>query len=301
VKYDKILVTGNGTVGSNFDFGHKINSKIVNLQNKEETYDYITKFRPDAVIHTAAKVGGLKMHLEERYKLYHENIEINTNLIDSAKKNKIPRVLSFLSSCIFSDISKQPYNESQIHDGEPSKVHVPYGHAKRMIEVQSRLCFEQFGYIYNCIIPTNIYGINDDFNLDTGHVVGVLIHKAYLSSINGKTFSVWGDGKQRRDFVFTEDVSFLTKWILENYESKEPLILSNSTPIEIGYIAELIAKKFNIEKQLRFDKNGPTGQIDRILDGSKLDSIIKFKFTSIEDGINKTIDFFIKNYPNIRL
>lgn len=301
MKHNKILITGNGTVGSNLDFGQRISSKDVDLRKKETTFAYIRKYSPNAIVHTAAKVGGLKTHIEERYKLLHNNLEINTNLIDAARKNNVPRVLSFLSSCIFSDISNPPYHETQIHDGEPFSVHAPYGHSKRILEVQSRICYEQFGLKYNCVIPVNIYGINDDFNLETGHVVGVLVHKAYLAAKNQTKFTVWGDGSQERNFLFTDDMAKLTEWALYNYLDKEPLILCDNTSVKVSDLAYLIAKEFNIENQIVFDKFGLTGQAQRLVTGDKLKSLTNFRFTPIENGIKQTVKYFVGNYPNIRL
>jgi GDP-L-fucose synthase len=293
----KILITGKtGTVGSNLNFGFGFSSKEADLRNLKETNDLISRYKPNAIIHCAAKVGGLKLHLTEKYKLFYDNLMINTNVLESARINNIPRVLSFLSSCVFSDSSPSPYTEEMIHDGEPFDVHYPYGHAKRMLEVQSRICYQQFGLKYNCIIPTNIYGFHDDFNYETGHAVGVLIRKAFEAAKNGTDFTVWGDGKQKRDFLFSGDIVELTKWALENYIDEKPLIFSNNIPIEIGEIAYLIAKKFNIEHKVKFDTSKPSGQKVRSLNGNKLASLINFKFTPIEVGISKSVDWFVTNY-----
>lgn len=298
----RILITGKtGTVGSNLNFGIGTNSKECNLKNKNEVDALLDRVDPDSIIHCAAKVGGLKMHLDQRYSLFYDNLVMNTNIIECAKAKKIQRVLSFLSSCIFSDKSKSPHTELMIHELPPVSVHLPYGHAKRMLEVHSRLCYEEFGLTYNCVIPTNIYGINDDFNMETGHVMGVLIHKAYLSYLNGVDFVVWGDGNQEREFLFTDDVSKITEWLLHNYKEKEPLILSTNSPVKIKDIAYLIAERFGVLNKLRFDTSAPSGQTNRSLDGTKLTEVYKNNFTPIEEGLTKTIDWFLSKHPNIRL
>ena len=302
MNYSEILITGKtGTVGSNLSIGVGYSSKEYDLRNKNSVDKLLDKECPKGIIHCAATVGGLKFHMNEKYKLFYDNILMNTNIIECARERKITRILSFLSSCIFSEKSKQPYNESQVHEYEPFSVHYPYGFSKRLLDIHSRICYEQFGLIYNCVIPTNIYGINDDFNFDRGHVVGVLIRKAFEASKNNENFVVWGDGEQERDFLFTEDVAKLTEWAFFNYLDKEPLIFSNKIQIKIGYIAKIIAKKFNIENKLVFDTSKPSGQKNRSLDNNKLINIIDFKFTTIEDGLDKTIDWFVKNYPNVRL
>jgi GDP-L-fucose synthase len=297
-----ILITGKtGTVASNLNFGTGISSKDCDLRNTDQVEKLFNSIKPESVVHCAAKVGGLKMHMTQKYKLFYDNVMINTNVINCAKNNKVNRVLSFLSSCIFSEKSASPSDESMIHEHAPTEVHLPYGYAKRMLEIQSRICYEEAGLIYNCIIPTNIYGINDDFNMETGHVIGVLIHKAYLSYLKNEDFLVWGDGNQEREFLFTEDVAKITAWALDNYKEKEPLIISNNETVKIKDVAFLIAEKFGITNKIKFDTSAPSGQKKRSLNGNKLKEIYKNSFIPIEDGISKTVDWFVNNYPRIRL
>lgn len=202
----KTLITGkSGTVGSNLD-GIGFSSKDYDLRQIGKALDIIGETNPDNIIHCAAAVGGLDEHLRFKKKLFYDNMLINLNMLEAARIFKVPRVLSFLSSCIYSDDSEQPYNEDVIHSGEPFESYYPYGYAKRMLEVQSRIYYEEYGLKYNCVIPTNIYGINDDFNIQTGHVIGVLVHKCYLANLCKTDFLVWGDGTQEREFLFTGDV-----------------------------------------------------------------------------------------------
>ena len=297
----KILITGKtGTVGQNLNFGIGFSSHEYDLRDKDQCNLLFMSHRPDAVVHCAAKVGGLKFHIEQKYKLFYDNILINTNVLEACKNMHVPRVLSFLSSCIFSEEINRPYKEEDLHIGFPAQVHYPYGFAKRMLEIQSRICYEEHGLIYNCIIPTNIYGPKDDFNLETGHVIGVLIYKAHQAKLNDTSFSVWGDGEQEREFLYVDDVAKLTEWALEYYNDKEPLIFCNNQTIKIKYIATLIARAFGIENKLEFDTTKPSGQKIRRLSGNKLLSLNDFPFTSIENGIEKTIEWYLNNYPNIR-
>lgn len=299
--YKKILVTGKtGTVGRNLS-GVGFASSRYDLRDLKQTEQLFQDVRPDAVIHCAAKVGGLQLHLKHKYDLFYDNVTINTNVIHSAKLAKVGRVLSYLSSCIFSEASQSPYTEDMIFDGQPFLVHRPYGHAKRALQTQSEICFEEDGLIYNCIIPTNIYGYEDNYNFESGHVVGGLIHRAFLAERDGTDFVVWGDGSQERDFIFTEDIAALTHWALEHYKEKEPLIFSNNQSVSVGYLAHLIAKEFNIEHRVVFDTSKPSGQKIRHLSGDKLASLVNHSFTKIEDGIPKSVKWFVENHPNVRL
>lgn len=299
---DKILITGKtGTVGRNLNFGKGFPSCEFDLRDKGQTEALFKMVQPEGVIHLAAKVGGLGYHLNHKYDLFYDNIIINTNVIDEAKKRGVKRVLSYLSSCIFSEDSQPPYTEDMVLEGSPFLVHRPYGVAKRALHTQSEIIFDECGLIYNCVIPTNIFGLNDEYSLKDGHIVGNLIHKAYLSATESNDFVVWGDGTQERNLIFTEDIAKLTEWAFFNYLDKEPLILSNSESVKVGDLAILIAKHFNIENKIVFDTSRPMGQKIRHLSGNKLKTLTNFQFTPLDIAIKQSCNWFIDNYPNVRL
>jgi GDP-L-fucose synthase len=301
MKYNNVMITGkSGTIGSGFDIGSGFGSKDYDMRSIDQTSAAIEKYNPDAIIHCACIVGGLEYHLKNKYSLFYDNNLINSNIIECARRKGVQRVLSFLSSCIYSDRCESPYNETHLFEHEPFHVHLAYGHSKRFLEIQSRFCYEEFGLKYNCIIPANVYGTNDEFNMEKGHVVGILIHKAYLAAMNGTDFFVWGDGNQKRQFLFVKDVVDITKWALDHYLDKEPLVVSNNELISVGEIAYLIAREFNIDNRIVFQKEKPSGQMIRSLDGSKLSRLNNFKFTPIDVGIKTTVDWFKTNYPNVR-
>lgn len=299
----EILVTGkSGTVGSNFDFGTGFRSFHYNLTDYNHAYRLMSDFLPESIIHCAARVGGLGVHIKHKKELFYDNILMNTNLLEVARMHNVRRVLSFLSTCIYSDRAEQPYTEKNIHDFEPFVEHYPYGFAKRMLEIQSRIYYEQYGLKYNCVIPTNVYGPHDDFNIETGHVIGVLVHKCLKAKDENKNFEVWGDGKQEREFIYAKDVAKLTYWALYNYLDKEPLIFSNNQTITIKEIAEIIADTLKFQNRVIFDTSKPTGQVKRTVSGNKLKSLYpEFRFTSIENGIRETVDWFVSNYGTARI
>tara|TARA_Y100000310_G_scaffold309357_1_gene353369 strand:- start:6441 stop:7349 length:909 start_codon:yes stop_codon:yes gene_type:complete len=297
----KILITGKtGTVGSNLKDGIGFSSSEFDLRDFSETEKLIRKTQPASIIHCAARVGGLGEHLRYKKELFYDNMLINMNVLEAARKSNVQRVLSFLSSCIYSDLASQPYNELNIHDSEPFEAHYPYGYSKRMLEVQSRIYYEQYGLKYNCVIPTNIYGLYDDFNIETGHVIGVLIHKCFLAVKNNTDFKVWGDGSQEREFLYSEDVAKLAYWALENYYDKEPVVFSNDQTVKIKEIAEIIADTFKLKGNIIFETDKPSGQKSRKLSGNKLKKLNNFEFTPIDVGIQKTINWFVENYKGAR-
>lgn len=299
---DKILITGKtGTVGRNLPFGQGFPSSVFDLRDKAQTEALFDKINPDGVIHLAARVGGLGYHLNHKYDLYYDNITINTNVIDTAKRRGVKRVLSYLSSCIFSEDSEPPYTEDMVFEGSPFLVHRPYGVAKRALHTQSEIIFEESGLTYNCVIPTNIFGLNDEYSLQDGHIVGNLIHKAFRAAQDGGDFVVWGDGSQERNLIFTEDIVKLTEWAFFNYLDKEPLILSNNEAVKVGDLAVLIANYFNVEDRIVFDTSKPMGQKIRHLSGEKLKTLTNFQFTPLDQAIEQSCSWFVDNYPNVRL
>jgi len=310
-----ILVTGGyGLVGSairnisnNYDYKFIfLSSKDCDLTNYSSTLYTFTNYYPDYVIHLAACVGGLFKNMAYKVDMYEKNILINLNVLKVCHEIKVKKLISCLSTCIFPDKTSNndtlkglKINETMLHDGPPHTSNDAYAYAKRMLEVQSRAYREQFSDNFICIIPTNIYGPNDNFHLKDSHVIPALIHKCYLAKKENKPFIIAGSGTPLRQFIYSEDLAILILWTLENYHDKESIILSvpENDEKSINYVATCIAKEFNYENNMEFDTDKPDGQYKKTADNSKLMNLIKsFNFTPIEEGIAKTVYWFINNY-----
>jgi GDP-L-fucose synthase len=297
----KLITGGNGLIGCEFNNGLKITRRMVDLIDSVQVDNMFNTYKPDYVIHTAGKVGGVNANIQYKADFFYENIMINTNILHYAKKHDVKKVLSFLSTCIFPDKVKYPLNESKIHLGPPHFSNDAYAYAKRMVEVQSKSYNEQYNTNYFCVIPTNVYGPNDNYNLENSHVLPAIIHKCYLSIMNDTDLILWGTGKPRREFIFSKDIANICDFLIENYEGQDSIILSTSEEISIKEIANMVAKIMGYKKKIIWDKTKPSGQFRKPSDNSKLKSIIgDFKFTKLEDGLEETIDFFINNYEKIR-
>jgi GDP-L-fucose synthase len=297
----KLLVTGaNGLVGSSIISDIKI-GKEFDLRNSEETNKIFELHKPTHVIHCAGKVGGLSANMNYKGEFFYDNIMINTNVIESARKHNVKKLVSFLSTCIFPNEIEYPITEKKIHFGEPHISNYPYAYAKRMADIQIRAYREQYGVEYVSVIPTNIYGPNDNFSLNNGHVIPMLLHKLYLAQKNNTDFIVWGSGKPLREFIYSKDIAKLSEWALDNYNESEPIIFGNSEEISIEDLVDLLVKEFNFKGNVVFDKSKPDGQFRKPSDNSKLKTYLpNFKFTPIEEGLKETINWFIKNYENTR-
>jgi|TARA_Y100000310_G_scaffold171527_1_gene171724 GDP-L-fucose synthase len=296
------LVTGGtGLVGSAIDADMKLSSKQVDLRDWKSTLFLFENLRPEKVIHCAARVGGLGGNMNHKGEFFYENIMINTNVLEASRLVGVKKLVSFLSTCIFPDDVEYPLTEKKVHLGEPHSSNYPYAYAKRMAEVQSRAYNEQYGTNYVCVIPTNIYGPNDNFSIDDGHVLPALLHKCYLAKQNNTDLEVWGSGKPLREFIYSEDVAKLSEWALVNYEEEEPIIFSTSDEISIGKVVEIVVNCMGYKGNVIFNSDKPDGQFRKPSDNSKLMSYLPdFEFTPIEEGIKKTTEWFIENYRTIR-
>ena len=297
----RLLVTGgNGLVGSSITSDVKI-GKEYDLRNIEETNKMFEYHKPTHVIHCAGKVGGLSANMNYKGEFFYDNIMINTNVIESARKNNVKKLVSFLSTCVFPDNIEYPITEKKIHLGAPHFSNYPYAYAKRMADIQIRAYREQYGLEYVSVIPTNIYGPNDNFSLDTGHVTPMLLHKMYNAQRDNTDFVVWGSGNPLREFIYSKDIAKLSEWALENYNESEPIIFSNSNEISIKDLVDLLVDEFNFKGKVIFDKTKPDGQFRKPSDNSKLKSYLpNFEFTPIEQGLKETINWFIENYDKTR-
>ena len=297
----KLLVTGgNGLVGSSINSDVKI-GKEYDLRNIEETNKMFENHKPTHVIHCAGKVGGLSANMNYKGEFFYDNIMINTNVIESARKNNVKKLVSFLSTCIFPDNIEYPITEMKIHLGKPHSSNYPYAYAKRMADIQIRAYREQYGLEYVSVIPTNIYGPNDNFSLESGHVIPMLLHKMYVAQRDNTDFVVWGSGTPLREFIYSKDIAKLSEWALDNYNESEPIIFSNSSEISIKDLVDLLVKEFNFKGKVIFDKTKPDGQFRKPSDNSKLKSYLPdFNFTPIEVGIKETVKWFVENYEKTR-
>jgi GDP-L-fucose synthase len=297
----KLLVTGgNGLVGSSIISDVKI-GKEYDLRNIDETNKMFEHHKPTHVIHCAGKVGGLSANMNYKGEFFYDNIMINTNVIESARNNNVKKLVSFLSTCVFPDNIEYPITEKKIHLGAPHFSNYPYAYAKRMADIQIRAYREQYGLEYVSVIPTNIYGPNDNFSLDTGHVIPMLLHKMYVAQRDNTDFVVWGSGTPLREFIYSKDIAKLSEWALDNYNESEPIIFSNSNEISIKDLVDLLVNEFNFKGKVIFDKTKPDGQFRKPSDNSKLKSYLpNFEFTPIEQGLKETINWFIENYDKTR-
>ena len=220
---------------------------------------------------------------------------MNTNLLRAAHNCGVEKVVSFMSTCIFPDDAHYPLTPCQIHYGEPHPSNFAYAYAKRMIEVQTRAYRQQHKRKYVSVIPCNIYGPNDNFDLENSHVIPALIRKCHTAMSLGKDFEVWGDGTPLREFIYSGDVAKIAVWALEYFDSYDPLIVSTDEEISINDVATTIADEFGFTGNIVFSGE-LGGQHRKPSDNRDLKYMMNglggVEFNSFKDGIRKTIEWY---------
>lgn len=304
----KLLVTGsNGLVGSairglNPDNSVFISREDADLTDFQSTESLFIQHKPTHVIHLAAEVGGIGGNISNSGDYFRNNIMINTNVLEISRRVGVKKLISFMSTCVFPDDATYPLTVDQVHNGPPHPSNFSYAYAKRMLDVQSKAYRKQWGLDYQILVPTNIYGPNDYWNLQEGHVVPSLIHKIYLAKKTNEALNVWGTGAPLREFVYSEDIGKLALWAVRDYQHTDPLILSSGIEVSIHELVTTIARLMNFTGEIVFDATKPDGQFRKPSDAETLREYLpSFSYIPLEEGLKRTITWFESYYPNIRL
>jgi GDP-L-fucose synthase len=308
----RIIITGgSGLVGTGIrSISHRYNqyefvyisSSEYDLTSIEKTKEMFELYKPYYVIHLAACVGGLFKNMSDKVKMLEDNLMINFNVVKCSHEYKVEKLVACLSTCIFPDKTSYPIDETMLHNGPPHTSNDAYAYAKRMLHIQCKAYRETYGDNFVCVIPTNVYGPNDNFNLLDGHVIPSLIHQCYLAIQDSGPFVVKGSGKPLRQFIYSEDLAELLMWTLLNYDD-ELLILSvpEQDEVSISDVAKIIAKHMGYKNLIIYDEGYSDGQYKKTADNRRLKELYgSYNFTNIDEGIRKTVEWFVGNYATSR-
>jgi GDP-L-fucose synthase len=302
-----LLITGGTGMVGNALREISPNAFFVSSDNCDLTSESDTKYmfkhlKPTKVIHLAAKVGGVKANMEQLGQFYTENIKINTNVLHYSMVYKVEKVLSLLSTCVYPDVVSYPLTEDQIHNGPPHESNFAYAYAKRMIDIQSRSYRKQYGCNFITAVPNNLFGEYDNFDLNNSHVIPAIIRKIYEAKHNKEDVVLWGNGTSLREFTYSKDLAKILMFILEKYNSENPINIGNTNEYTIKQIAELIASKLQYDGKIIWDVSKPSGQFKKPSDNSKLIDLgwDKNNYTNLDISLTNTCNWFKLNYPNIR-
>jgi GDP-L-fucose synthase len=303
----RILVTGGtGMVGSALrellPEAIYLSSKDGDLRDQKITNDIFEKLQPEIVIHLAGKVGGVKANLTYLGDFFYDNIMINTNVLEACKKFKVEKALSMLSTCVYPDDTTYPLMEEQIHNGMPHHTNYAYACAKRMLDIQSRAYRDQYGSNFITVIPNNLFGINDNFDLDNSHVLPAIIRKIYEGKRFNKDVVLWGDGTPLREFTYSCDMAKIILFLIKEYDDREPINVGNTKEYSIKEVAEIIASIYDYKEPIIWDTLKPPGQFRKPSSNEKLLELgwSSDNYTDIHISLKKVCDWFAKEYKHTR-
>ncbi len=294
----ELLVTGGGGL-----LGHALkeicpsatflNREDGDLTDAKAVEAIFTKVKPKWVVHLAAKVGGVKSNALLNADYFTVNSRINLNVLEAAQKHGVERLISILSSCAFFTPPDRPATEDDLHVGMPYLGNLGYAYSKRLLDVQSRVSFAQYGTKFSTLTPVTMYGPNDNWDLEDGHVVASLIHKCAIAKKAGKPLDIWGSGQAVRQFIFSGDAARAVVRELASFKSPETIIIAPDEGITIADLAAKVAAAMDFKGEILFDASKPEGQLRRVLKSTKFPEIFPdFTFTPLDAGLTATAEWF---------
>ena len=270
--------------------------KDTNLFSFDGTYETIKDFRPDVIVNAAAKVGGILANNTDRFEFITENLKINMNILESLKHFKDIKLVNLGSSCIYPLDAPNPIKEEYIMDGKLEPTNSPYAMAKlAAIEMGDALEIQFNSKIVN-LMPTNLYGPNDNFSENESHVIPGLIsrmHKAKLSQ--EPVFNIWGTGKPKREFLYVDDLAEAINFVIENDVNTKLLNVGSNEEVTIKELSIIIKEALNFEGSLEFDETKPDGNPRKLLDSTKIFELWWKPLVSLTQGIERTYSWFNEN------
>ena len=302
----KTYIAGiNGMVGSSISrklrdeniqvFGKS--SKELDFTNREDTFRELNAISPDVLIIAAAKVGGIGANSTYPVEFLTLNLQLQTNLLDAAHEANIGKVIFLGSSCIYPKFAPQPIPESSLLTGPLEPTNEPYAIAKisgvKLVDAYRK----EYGHNWISLMPTNMYGPNDNFDIETSHVLPGLLHRFHLAKIQGQSeVKLWGDGTPLREFMHVDDLAKAIFHLLE-IETKESLFnIGSSSELSIFDLAKIIARTVGFEGKIAFDSEKPNGTPRKLLDSSLIKKTGWNAEISLEDGIKSVYDWYLNNH-----
>ncbi len=305
-KDSKIYVAGhNGLVGSAIlreleKEGYKNiivkTRQELNLTAKEKVKEFFEKEKIEYVFLAAAKVGGIVANDEYPADFIRENIEIETNIIHHAYENNVKKLLFLGSSCVYPKMCPQPIKEEYLLTGELEYTNKAYAIAKIAGIIMCQSYNKQYGTNFISVMPTNLYGPNDNFDLNSSHVLPALIRKFYEAKMNGsKEVVLWGTGSPMREFLYVDDLAQACIFLMNQYNDNDIINIGTGEDISIKELAEIVRNEVGYNGNIVWDTNKPDGTPKKLLDVSKLETLGYKSKTSLVDGIKATYSWYQNN------
>ncbi|MFO7820873.1 MAG: GDP-L-fucose synthase [Lentisphaeria bacterium] len=271
---------------------------LVKIEDVRRMYEAM---QPDLVLHLAAQVGGIGANRKHPGKYFYNNLMMGVQLMEEARRQEVPKFVGLGTICAYPKFTPVPFKEEDLWSGYPEETNAPYGLAKKMMLVQAQAYRQEYDYNAIFLLPVNLYGPRDHFDLENSHVIPALIRKCLEAKDRGDDFiDVWGTGRASREFLYVEDAAEGILMAAENYNEPGPVNLGAGFEVKIADLISTIAELTDFKGELRYDSSKPDGQPRRCLDVTRARE--KFGFTaktSFDDGLRKTIDWY-KSIRSVR-
>jgi GDP-L-fucose synthase len=273
-------------------------SRECDLRDPSAIDRLLDQARPDVIIHLAAVVGGIGANRSEPGRFFYENAIVGIQLIEKARLAGIAKFVTIGTICAYPKFAPIPFREADLWSGYPEETNAAYGLAKKMLLVQTQAYRAQYGFKGIYLLPVNLYGPRDNFDLETGHVIPSLIRKCVEAKSRGDAEVVlWGDGSPTREFLYAADAAEGIVLATESYDGGDPVNLGSGTEISIHDLATLVAKEVGFEGVVRWDTTKPNGQPRRCLDVSLARQAFGFEArTSFGEGLRTTVRWYLDHY-----
>jgi len=314
----KIFISGHkGMVGTailnklknnNYDI-HTIEKSDLNLLDQSKVFDFFYKHDFDLVIDCAAKVGGIHSNSFYRADFIYENLQIQNNLIHASYLSGVKKFLFLGSSCIYPKFSEQPIKEEYLLTSPLEYTNEPYAIAKIAGIKMCESYYKQYGCNFISVMPTNLYGPNDNFHPQNSHVLPGLLHRFHLAKVENKPFiEIWGTGKAKREFMHVDDMAEACLWVSQNLDAKD-LYSQDISQINIGSGFEItiyeLAKKISLivgyEGLIKFDLSKPDGTMRKLLDCTRLNKLGYTAKIKLEHGLKDTYNWYLNNQDKLKI
>ena len=285
----------NGVREEDIRIPHHVDNDLRVWENCEEAVAGI-----DLVIHLAGNVGGIGFNQRNPGVLFYDNMIMGTQLMEAARRHSVEKFIQIGTVCAYPKFTPVPFKEDDLWDGYPEETNAPYGVAKKALLVQAQAYREQYGLNAIYLLPVNLYGPGDNFDLEDSHVIPALIRKCVEAADSGsEEITVWGTGTPTREFLYVEDCSRGIVQAARHYDEPDPVNLGSGEEISIKELVNLIARISGFEGKIRWDSTRPDGQPRRCLDTQRAG---KFGFTAeipFEDGLTRTVQWYKDNRDRI--
>jgi GDP-L-fucose synthase len=258
--------------------------------------------RPDLVFHLAARVGGIGANQRNPGAYFHDNLQMGVNVLEEARRANVPKVVMVGTICSYPKFAPVPFREENLWDGYPEETNAPYGIAKKALLVMAQAYRQQYGTNAIVLLPVNLYGPRDNFDLESSHVIPAMIRKCIDAQAEGRDEIVlWGDGTPTREFLYVDDCARGLLLAAERYDGPEPVNLGAGFEISMAGLANKIAELSGYRGRIVWDRDRPNGQPRRSLDTTRADRHFGFKSsTSFDDGLRQTIAWYREHREQLR-